>query len=98
MPARLDDPPAQALWYSHDRRIGKLEGDVQSLARCMSALQSEQHRQTELTTKIAADTADIRTMVAGAKVTGRLLAWVGSIAAAIVSIYALAQLAGRFLA
>lgn len=85
---RRNDDPESALLFSHERRIARLEGDFQNMAKCMNDMKHEQHRQTEITTRIARDTQDIRDMVAGARVFGKLAAWIGGLTAAIVSVYA----------
>lgn len=87
-PIRRNDDPQNAMLYSHERRISRLEGDFQDMARCMNDMKHEQHRQTEITTRIARDTEDIRSMVAGAKAVGKFASWIGGITAALVSIYA----------
>jgi hypothetical protein len=94
--ARMSDPPEKALWYSHDRRIGRLEENQATLERCMIEIKSEQHRGNDMMQTLVKETKDIRDMIAGARVFGKIAGWGGGIAGALVSIYMLVQLIGKF--
>lgn len=61
----------------------------------VTQIESKLERNNELTTQIHNDTKDIREMIAGAKVFGKVAAWMGGITATIVSVYAVAQLLGK---
>lgn len=93
---RSDDREAGML-FAHERRIGRLEDGHLELTRCVAAMRAEQHRQTELTSTIASDTAALRDMLKGLRVAVQFAMGAGTIAGALVSAYYLGEIVMRML-
>lgn len=81
-----------ALWAEHDRRIARLEEGYVAMTTVVNKIESEIHRNNELTAKVAGDTEEIRHIVQGAKVFGKVAGWAGGITSFVVTFYALVQL------
>lgn len=85
----------RVIWEAHERRLTKLEDGYAAMAMSVSHIETKIEKNNELTSQIHSDTKDMREMLAGARVFGKFAAWVGVITGAIVSIYALVQLASK---
>lgn len=98
----MTEPPPQpfaskhesALWESHDRRISRLEEGYQTMSRVVDRIESEIHRNNELTERVARDTEEIRDVVKGAKVFGKIAGWAGGVTSLVVTVYALIGIFG----
>lgn len=69
------------------RRMTDVEKAVADLRVQTEHIESATVRQDELLSKISGDTADIRALLQGGKVFGRVVAWTSGIAAAAAAIW-----------
>lgn len=85
----------RVIWEAHERRLTKLEDGYAAVSMAVSHIETKLEKNNELTGQIHKDTKDIRDMVAGFRVLGKMSLWIGGVTGAIVSLYALMQLAGK---
>jgi len=77
----MDEPlTGEAVWFAHDaheRRIQRLEEGMSDLGRAMVKVEQDIQKNVQLTGQIRDDTREIRDLVRGGKVLGRMIVWGG---------------------
>lgn len=88
-----DEPlTGEAVWFAHERRIQRLEEGMGDLGRAMVKVEGDVKENVRLTAQIRDDTREIRDLVRGGKVLGRLVVWGGGFVGLLVSLYAIGVL------
>lgn len=88
-----DEPlTGEAVWFAHERRIQRLEEGMGDLGRAMVKVEGDVKENVRLTAQIRDDTREIRDLVRGGKVLGRLIVWGGGFVGLLVSLYAIGVL------
>ncbi|MBP8275044.1 MAG: hypothetical protein KAY59_11465 [Acidobacteria bacterium] len=88
-----DEPlTGEAVWFAHERRIQRLEEGMSDLGRAMVKVEQDIQKNVQLTGQIRDDTREIRDLVRGGKVLGRLIVWGGGFVGLLVSLYAIGVL------
>lgn len=88
----MDEPAGEAVWFAHERRIQRLEEGMGDLGRAMVKVEGDVKENVRLTAQIRDDTREIRDLVRGGKVLGRLVVWGGGFVGLLVSLYAIGVL------
>jgi len=89
----MDEPlSGEAVWFAHERRIQRLEEGMGDLGRAMVKVEQDIQKNVQLTGQIRDDTREIRDLVRGGKVLGRLIVWGGGFVGLLVSLYAIGVL------
>jgi len=88
-----DEPlTGEAVWFAHERRIQRLEEGMGDLGRAMVKVEGDVKENVRLTAQIRDDTREIRDLVRGGKVLGRIVVWGGGFVGLLVSLYAIGVL------
>ena len=89
----MDEPlSGEAVWFAHERRIQRREEGMSDLGRAMVKVEQDIQKNVQLTGQIRDDTREIRDLVRGGKVLGRLIVWGGGFVGLLVSLYAIGVL------
>lgn len=83
-------PVSESVWVSaYERRLQRLEDNVTSLARTVIGMEKDMKEVNSSIVQLRDDTHEIRDLVRGIRVLGKISMWIGGFVGVLVSLYTL---------